>query len=267
MNLDKKAAELKTAGKAYCLATVVKVEGSAPRHVGAKMIVDEDGGAHGTVGGGGLEHQAIEDAKGVLRRKGAECIGYDLSKDGIQPCGGRVEIFFEPVTPLMPAVVFGAGHVSEKLCPMLAWLGYEITLVDERKERLEIPAFGAVHRKVGALPSEFLPTLKFSDDLNIICLTHKHIHDEEIVEYCLDKPYRYLGLISSRKKWAHFRGHYEAKGFTQKQMGRVSTPVGLDIGAETPFEIAVAIAAELIQLQARPDDFAKGVGRFRKGDA
>lgn len=264
MDLDKKAAELKASGKAFCTATVIRVDGSAPRHVGAKMIVDADGRSWGTVGGGGLEHKAIEDAKGVLRRRGPECVGYELSEAGVQPCGGKVEIFFEPALPLLPMIVFGAGHVAEKLCPMLIELGFELTLVDERKERLELPAFHDVHRRDGQLPSEFLPEMKFTDDLTIICFTHMHIHDEEIVEHCLGKPYRYLGLISSRKKWALFCEHYRKKGYSEAEFSRVSTPIGLDIGAETPFEIAVAIAAQLIQLSAKPKDFAIGLGHFRK---
>jgi len=263
MDLDKKAAELKRAGKAFCRLTIVKVEGSAPRLMGSKMIVDEDGGMYGTVGGGGVEHQATKDAEDVLRRRNAACRSYELTEEGIQPCGGRVEIFFEPVMPLMPVIVFGAGHVAEKLCPMLVELGFEVTLVDERKKRIDLPAFNDLHHRSNELPSKFLPNVKFNDDINLICLTHKHIHDEEIVEYCLDKPYRYLGLISSRKKWKTFCEHYTEKGFTKEQTDRVSTPIGLDIGSETPFEISVAIAAELIQLHAKPDEFTKGVGHFK----
>lgn len=264
MDLDKKALELKDSKRPFCMATVVKVDGSAPRHLGAKMIVEKDGGSYGTVGGGGLEHKAIEDAKDIIRYGSAECRSYELTEGSIQPCGGTVDIFFEPILPRMPAIVFGAGHVGEKLCPMLTELGFEVTLIDERKERLELSAFDRIHRKCDKLPREFLPTLEFTADMNIVCITHKHVHDEEIVEFCLDKPFRYLGLISSRKKWAHFCSHYREKGYTKEQMARVQTPVGLDIGAETPFEIAVAIAAELIQLKAKPSDYAKGVGHFRK---
>jgi len=263
MDTDKVSFELKSAKKAFCWATVVKAEGSAPRHAGSKMIVDEDGNTYGTVGGGGLEHQAIEDAKDVLRHRSAECKSYDLTEEGVQPCGGRVEIFFEPILPLMPVIVFGAGHVAEKLCPMLVELGFEVTLVDERKERLELPSFNIACERIDKLPSDYMPTIKFSDELNLICLTHKHIHDEEIVEYCLDKSFRYTGLISSRKKWELFCEHYKEKGYKKEQMDRISTPIGLDIGSETPFEIAVAIAAELIQLQAKPKEFEKGVGHFK----
>jgi xanthine dehydrogenase accessory factor len=94
-------------------------------------------------------------------------------------------------------------------------------------------------------------------------VTHRHLHDEEIVRFCLDKPFKYLGLISSRKKWALFRENYAKAGFSDEQMSRVSTPVGLDIGAETPFEIAVAITAQIIQLDAKPNDFTEGIAHFK----
>jgi xanthine dehydrogenase accessory factor len=153
--------------------------------------------------------------------------------------------------------------VAEKLCPMLAEAGFEVTLVDERAERLELPAFEGVPHRVCRLPGDFLPTLEFGGDLHIICITHRHVHDEEIARYCLGKPFRYLGVISSRTKWKAFCEGYKAEGFTDEQIGRASSPIGLDIGAETPFEIAVAIVAELIQLEGKPEDFAKGVGHFR----
>lgn len=261
-NLDKKAIDLRQDGVAFCWLTVVKVDGSAPRHVGSKMIVCEDGSIYGTIGGGGLENQAIKDAKELLKKRGSECKTYELTEDGIQPCGGITEIFIESISPMMPMIVFGAGHIAEKLIPMLVELGYDVTLVDERVERIELPVFSCVQTRVNELPSDFLPTVKFDDKLNLICITHMHVHDEEIVEYCMDKPFKYMGLISSRKKWAFFCDKYREKGFTAEQMARISTPIGLDIGAETPFEISVAIAAELIQLNAKPEDHEKRVGRY-----
>ena len=264
MDLDKKIAEFKASRTPFCLATIVRAQGSAPRHVGAKMIVTRKE-SFGTVGGGGIEHRAIDDARELLRLKRSETRRYDLTADGgIQPCGGEVEIFFECVVPLSRIVVFGAGHIAEALMPMLPGLGFVATLVDERADRMELPAFACAPRKIFKLPGEALPAVEFDDELWILCLTHAHIHDEAIVEYCLDKPYRYLGLISSRKKWAHLCEGYRARGFSEEQLARVSTPVGLDIGAENPLEIAVAIAAELIQLKAKPEDFTARVGRFKK---
>ena len=262
MDLDKKAAELREGRVAFCWATVVRAKGSAPRHAGAKMIVTATE-SFGTVGGGGVEHHAIDDAREALLRRSPELKTYDLSESGIQPCGGEVEIFLEPIVPARRIVVFGAGHVAEKLCPMLAEANFDVTLVDERADRLSVDVFKDVPHKINMLPGDFLATLEFQDDLHIICITHKHVHDESIVRFCLSKPYKYLGVISSRKKWALFCEGFRKHGFTDEQISRVTAPIGFDFGAETPFEIAVAILAQLIQLHARPLDFADRKGHFR----
>lgn len=259
MDLDRKALELRESRVPFCWATVVKAEGSAPRQAGAKMIVTKDGSS-GTVGGGGLEHKVIEDARKVILRRTSELRQYPLTEETGQLCGGTVEIFLEFVTPPKRAMVFGAGHVAEKLCPMLAEVGFNVTLIDERAERIELP--GGVERRINELPLKALADIEFNDETYIITITHKHANDEEIVRFCLDKPFKYLGLISSRKKWGRFKQHYMEAGLTEEQMARVSTPIGLDIGAETPFEIAVAIVAQIIQLNAKPEDFSKGIAHF-----
>lgn len=262
VNLDSKISELKSAGRAFCWATITKVSGSAPRHVASKMIVTLDD-SFGTIGGGALEHRVIADAREVMRRKTAACKNYPLGPLLGQCCGGEVEVFFEPVIPPRPIFVFGAGHIAEALCPLLTAMDYSVTLIDERAERMSLPVFKCAAERWNELPSDALARVKFGDDTHLVVITHEHKHDEEIVGYCLDKPFKYLGCIGSRTKWEKFKARFRAKGFTDGQFGRVSTPVGLNIGAETPAEIAVAIAAELIQLHARPEDYAKGIARFK----
>lgn len=262
MDLDRKALELKETRTPYCAATVVRVEGSAPRQAGAKMLVTAKE-SFGTVGGGGVEHRAIEDAREALRQRTPALQRYELTESGVQPCGGMVEIFLEPATVPLPLVLFGAGHCAEELMPMLAPLDFEVTVVDERAERLKLPTFAAARRRIAKLPHEAFAEVTFSDELHLICMTHAHQHDEAIVRHCLGKPFRYLGLISSRSKWALFRSRFREQGFSDEQLGRVTSPIGLDLGAETPFEIAVAIAAQLIQLRAKPAAFAAKEGHFR----
>lgn len=263
MDLELKAAELKREGVAFCLATVVKSEGSTPRQIGAKMIVTADA-SFGTVGGGALEHKVIEDARALMIRRISECKSYPLGPMLGQCCGGSMDVFIEPILPPKPVYVFGAGHIAEALVPMLAELGFRVILVDERPERMELSAFVNVPEKWNELPSDIFRRIQFNDNAHIIVITHEHKHDEEIVRFCLDKPFKYLGCIGSRSKWEKFKARYRTQGFGDEQFSRVSTPVGLDIGAESPFEIAVAIIAELIQLHARSDDFIKGVAHFKR---
>lgn len=232
----------------FTIITVIKTSGSAPRHVGAKMMVYEDGKTSGTIGGGALEHQAIKDSLEFLKLGQAICKSYPLGPLLGQCCGGEVELFFEPFKQPRHVVVFGAGHIAEELTPLLKKLGFNIMLIDERIERLQIPSFAAVDRKIEEIPKDALKKIEFNNDLYIIVLTHQHKYDEEIVEYCLDKSFKYLGMIGSKTKWEKFKMRYKAKGFTEDQIARVKTPIGLDINSETPFEIAVSIIAELIKL-------------------
>lgn len=262
MTLDSKSSKLKSSGKVFCWATIVRVSGSAPRHVASKMIVTPEG-SFGTIGGGALENRVIADAREVMRKKTAECKNYPLGPLLGQCCGGEVEVFFEPVIPPKPLYVFGAGHIAESLCPLLTNMEYSVTLIDERPERINLPVFECAAERWNELPSDVFSRVKFGADTHIIVITHEHKHDEEIVRFCLDKQFKFLGCIGSRSKWEKFKTRFRTQGFTDEQFARVSTPVGLDIGAETPLEIAVAIAAELIQLHARPEDYAKGVARFK----
>lgn len=234
--------------KGFTFITVTKTSGSAPRHVGSKMLVRGDGSVSGTIGGGALEHQAVKDAEEFLRTGIAGCKEYPLGPLLGQCCGGSVELFFEPFRQPREVVVFGAGHIAEELVPMLKKLGFSITLIDERPERLGLKTFDIADRKIEELPKDAFRKIEFRDDLFIIVLTHQHRHDEEIVAYCLDKPFKYLGMIGSRTKWEKFKARYKAKGFTRKQIARVKTPIGIDIESETPFEISISIIAELIRI-------------------
>ncbi len=248
LNLNQIAVELAQKGTAFAWATVVNVKGSAPRHLGAKMIVTHSE-SFDTIGGGALEHAVIKDAREQLRLGEPKTFNYPLGPLLGQCCGGEVDVFIEPVLPQSQVVVFGAGHIAEHLVPMLKKLNFRVSLVDERAERIGLPHFDMADTKLNELPTDALRGLKFNDGLYIIVLTHAHVHDEEIVEYCLDKPLKYLGLIGSRTKWEKFKARYRAKGFKDEAFARVKTPIGLDIGAESPFEIAVSIIGELIKLK------------------
>lgn len=258
-NLMKRATELEQKRVSFAWATVVGVKGSAPRHMGAKMIITVDE-IFGTLGGGALEYEVIKNAREQIKQGTPKTFNYPLGPLLGQCCGGEVDVFIEPVTKKKDIVVFGAGHISEELVPMLDKLGFNVTLVDERYDRINLAPFEGVYKKFNEIPEDALGLLEFHDELYAVVLTHAHIHDEKIVEYCLDKPYRYLGVIGSRTKWKKFVERYKSRGFTIEQLGKVTTPIGLDIGSETPFEIAISIIAEIILLDSRP----KGFGEYRR---
>lgn len=210
------------------------------------MMVTGDGRTIGTIGGGALEFQAVQDAAEFLRSGEPGCKAYPLGPALGQCCGGEVELFFEPVISPRKIVVFGAGHIAVELVPMLKKLNFAVMLVDERAERLELPTFATADEKINELPEDAFKKIEFNGDLYIIVITHQHKHDEGIVEYCLDKPFKYLGMIGSKTKWEKFKARFRARGLTDEQISRAKSPIGLDIGSETPFEIAVSIVGELI---------------------
>ncbi len=249
VKLTEKALELDKSGTPYAWATVTDVKGSSPRDIGAKMIITKNE-IFGTIGGGALEHEVMKDSREQLRLGKPTTKNYPLGPLLGQCCGGEVTVFIEPVTPSRKVIVFGAGHIAEHLIPMLKNLNFHVTLIDERTERIELPVFSPADDRQNELPSDALKEINFNNGLHLIVLTHAHIHDEEIVEYCLDKPFNYLGLIGSKTKWTKFRERYRSRGFSDEQTDRVKTPIGLDIGSETPFEIAVSIIAELIERHA-----------------
>ncbi len=256
MTITEYAAMLSSNKQPFCMATIIDVIGSAPRHIGSKMIIVDKDHIHGSIGGGNLEYHVIDDALQCMQTRNAQKKTYELSAKGLQPCGGQVEIFIEPILPKKDVIIFGAGHIAQKLTPLLAELDFNITIVDERSEQISHPAFSE-HNKINTLPLDFLTPDYFHDYLHLICLTHKHIHDKDIVGYSFNKPFAYFGLISSRHKWELFSDKFRAFGISNSEINRITTPIGLDIGAETPMELAIAIAAQLIQFCQKPTDFQK----------
>ncbi len=257
-DLQQKIVQLLKEQTPYATATIVKAEGSTPRHIGSKMLVTQTE-IFGTIGGGTLEETVKKDARRIIKSGHPQTFSYSLDQEnaGIQICGGSVEVYIEPVCAPADCFLFGAGHIGAEIVPLLEKLNFRITLIDERADRLKLSAFSNVHRQICALPDTALPQLEFHDQTHILIFTHAHIHDEKIVELCLNKPFKYLGLIGSRKKWEIFKQNFISKGFSEEQIKRVTTPIGLDIGAETPFEIAIAIAAEIVAINSTPKGFGK----------
>ena len=252
MDLLERAWDLRRRGVRFATVTVVGCEGSSPRHLGARMVVEEGGRVHGTVGGGRLEAEAIERAREAMASGRPARLDLGLGPALGQCCGGRVELFVEPDHPPDRLYIFGAGHVGRELCRAAAALDFDVTVVDARGEWNTAERFpGAAARllddgegAVGSLPFDARSTW-------CVVMTHRHDLDERLVQALLSRPLRYLGLIGSRTKWARFRQRLEARGASREAIARVRCPVGLEIGAETPAEIAASVAAELVRARRR----------------
>ncbi len=234
------------AGRAAVLVTVLASEGSAPRGAGARMLVRADGSTVGTIGGGSVEHRVRAQALDVLGTGVPRRLAVDLAGDMGMACGGRMELFLDPLAGRPRMLVFGAGHVARATAPLLVALGFRVTIVDERPDQATAERFPGCELVV-ATPGEAIEALCFDRDTWILVATHGHAHDTLVVERTVGRPWAWLGCIGSRAKVAVLHADLLAAGADPARVERISAPVGLDIGAETPEEIAVAIAAEVVR--------------------
>lgn len=246
-------AELRSQRRPCAMVVVTAVRGSAPREVGARMIVADGRLVWGTIGGGNLERQAIERCGELLGegRAVAETIEFPLAERGGQCCGGAVSLFIEthPWTRRR-VVVFGAGHVGQALGGLAPYLGADVLLVDSREpEELQppLPEDPPYELLTVDAPEEELDGLP--RDAAVLIMTHSHALDLELVARALSRePFAYLGLIGSERKWAQFRKRLLRRGFDQEQLGRVRCPIGVTRGSKEPQAIALSAAAELVEV-------------------
>lgn len=236
-------------GAEGALATVVHSAGSSPQKIGSKMLVLADGSIRGTIGGGAIEQATRDQAAQVLRTGRALVFKAHLTRDLAMCCGGRMEIFIEPVGHTPPLFVFGGGHVGQRLCAIASAAGFAVTVIDGRAE------FAAAERHPDAVrclvqdPLEALDELPWGANAYAVIVTHDHRMDEDLLAALISRPRRYLGMIGSRAKVHRFLKRYRARGVDLADLGGVRAPIGLDIAAREPGEIAVAIVAEMIAVR------------------
>ncbi len=251
-DLFRLAADWREQGREFVYAVVVQTSGSTPRKAGAKMLIDRGGRIEGTVGGGDVELQIIERARQLMDERGeAELLPFDLSEKAGHACGGQMSVYLEPVLQARQVLVFGAGHVAAALCPLLVQLGYGVTVFDDRQGRLELEAF-AECKRITAPYEELETRLRFHDELDIIVMTPEHRFDFEVAQRVCDKPFRSLGIMGSLRKRKQLFERLQQASISEQYLSRITLPVGMDIGSETPQEIAVSVAAELIRQHADP---------------
>ncbi|MEN9784768.1 MAG: hypothetical protein RLZZ299_32 [Pseudomonadota bacterium] len=235
-------------GVSVVLCTVVGVDGSAPRHAGARMVAWPDGRIVGTIGGGRLEHVVLGLVPEVLRTGVPRRVDVHLTRDLGMCCGGAMEVYMEPIRPRERLVVYGAGHVARPSAAIAVDLGFDVTVVDARDDWNTEGRFPGMQRVEGD-PRAHARALEVDPRTWILVATHDHALDQDLLEILLARPFAWLGLVGSRAKAAKFFLRLRAAGVDEGLFSRVSTPVGLDLGAETPAEIAVSIAAEWVRVR------------------
>ena len=247
-------AELEAAGGAAALCTVVHERGSVPRHAGSKMLVYPDGHVLDTVGGGEMESRVVQAALAALADGQPRTVSYQLvdpasGDPGV--CGGEVEIFVDPIQPPPTLLIIGAGHVGKALTQLGHWLGFRVALADDRPEYCR-PEWAPGADEYLCLPARELPAhFTFTSQTYIVMPTRGAAFDVEALPHLLDVPQAYLGVIGSRRRWATAERKLRQAGVPAEKLARVHAPMGLELQAETPEEIAVSIAAEIIMLRRR----------------
>ena len=242
MDLYADLAQLSQDGRAFVLATVIESVGSTPQKPGSKMVVLSDGTTRGTVGGGAIELQIIEAAKALFSApETSSVIETHLTHDLGMCCGGKMKVFLEKHAAGARLWIFGAGHVGRELGALAKRVGFRVAVVDERAEWASRARFPDADELVLKNPADVARALEGGPDCYFCITTHDHPLDQACVEALLRKPAAYLGVIGSRRKAERFKLRLSAAGFTQAELERLKSPMGLSINAFTPAEIAVSI--------------------------
>ncbi len=250
MDIFEEIVKLKRQGKRAALATIVNVRGSIPSVVAAKMLVRDDGSIAGTVGGGCVESDVRKGAMEVMRDEKARTFNFNLDQkpddDTGLVCGGSLQVFIEPVIPQPQLYIFGGGHIGLNVHKMATLAGFDTIVSDDRELYANRERFPEAHEVHAGEMEEVLSALAPGDSSYIVIVTRGHRHDMQVLRWALDTPAHYIGMIGSSRKVLAVYQELEAQGVSPESFKRVFAPIGLDIGAATPAEIAIAIVAELI---------------------
>ncbi len=245
-------AQLEAEGRPFVLCTVTASHGSTPQKPGSRLVVLADGGLRGTIGGGAIEKQVVDAALALLGDAQAETrtLETHLTHDLGMCCGGKMTVFLQKHGAPASLFVFGAGHVAKELAALAHHVGFHVTVVDERAEWLNVERFPNATRRLEP-PDVVAKALTGGPHVSCCVSTHDHPLDQACVEALARTPLAYLGVIGSERKALRFRQRMEAAGFSRDEVARFESPMGIDIDALTPAEIAVSIVARLISVRRK----------------
>lgn len=244
--------EAQEKGLQAALATVIRAQGSVPRQPGSKMLIWPDSRIVGTVGGGKMESMIVNDALSAMQTGQARISTYALNNikagdPGI--CGGTVDIFIEPLNIPPTLVVIGCGHVGKALAELGKWSGFRVIVSDDRAEYCNPQFIPGMNGYLVVKPAEVATQIELNANTYVAAVTRGLPVDIELFPPLIDANVAYIGLIGSRRRWALTAKALEEKGIPQDKLARIHAPIGLELNAETPQEIAVSIMAEIIMIR------------------
>jgi len=269
MDIYEEIVKLRHDGRRGAVATIVNVRGSIPSFKTAKMLVRDDGSIVGTIGGGCVEAEVWQAAREVMESEKPRTLTFNLNQDpkydtGLV-CGGTLEIFVEPVLPPAPLYIFGAGHVAFNLYKVAQIAGFEVTVVDDRESYSNRERFPEAKDVIAADFEQAMARLSPGESSYIVITTRGHRDDMRVLRWAVQTQARYIGMIGSKRKTIEIFRQLTEEGLSPQLFERVHAPVGLDIGAGTPEEIAVAITAELIAARRQVERAMPHMSWFHRG--
>ena len=255
MDIYEEIVKLRHEGRRGAVATIVNVRGSIPSFKTAKMLVRDDGSILGTIGGGCVEAEVWQAAREVMESENPRTLTFNLNQDpkydtGLV-CGGTLDIFVEPILPPAALYIFGAGHVSVNLYKVARNAGFDLTIVDDRASYANRERFPEAKQVIAEDFEQAMARITPNEASYIVIVTRGHRDDMRVLRWAIQTPARYIGMIGSKRKTIAIFRELTKEGIAPQLFERVHAPVGLDIGAVTPEEIAVAITAELIAVRRR----------------
>lgn len=269
MDIYEEIVRLRQGGRRGAVATIVSVRGSIPSFKTAKMLVRDDGSIVGTIGGGCVEAEVWQAAREVMESEKARTLTFDLNQDpkydtGLV-CGGTLEIFIEPVLPPATLYIFGAGHISESVYRVARIAAFDITVVDDRETFANRERFPDAQEVIADDFDKVTARLQISKSAYIVIVTRGHHDDMRVLRWAVQTSARYIGMIGSKRKTIAIFKELQREGLAAELFNRVHAPVGLDIGAITPEEIAVSITAELIANRRNVERELPHMSWFQRG--
>ena len=240
-------------GDEVALVTIVAAQGSTPQRVGAKMLVYPDGRISGTIGGGCYENDALGKAREALLARKPRLVKYDLTDDFAEEsgliCGGQMTVYIEPVEAAPQLYIVGAGHVGHQLGKIARPAGFRIRVLDDREKFANTERFPEAEEVIVDSIPDWLHKADIPQTAYVVVVTRGHRHDLDALRSLAARDLRYIGLIGSKAKVKKIYDALIEEGMPLECLQRVHAPIGLDIGAVTPEEIAISILAELIAVR------------------
>jgi xanthine dehydrogenase accessory factor len=251
-DLFEEIVRMRRAGERGALATIVHTNGSIPSYESSRMLVREDGSIAGTIGGGCVEAEVWAAAKEVMQAEQPRKMTFNLNQDAAYDagliCGGTLEIFVEPILPQPLLYIFGGGHISSAVARIASAAGFSVSVADDREAFSNTERFPMAERLYTTYEDAFAKIVPNASSYLLI-VTRGHRDDMRVLAWAVRTDARYIGMIGSKRKVLSVYKALEKEGYLPEEFERVHAPVGLDIGALTPEEIAVSITAELIAVR------------------